>query len=50
MNVRDAFEKYKSKVARAMIGGGEGPMVRRILEGLSFSDFEAGWLAAKEGN
>lgn len=44
----EAFEEYKSKVARAMIGGGEGARVRQILERLSFSDFEAGWLACAQ--
>ena len=43
-----AFEAYKSRVAKAMIGGGEGARVRQILERLSFAHFEAGWIASRE--
>jgi len=42
-----AFEKYKESVAKSMIGGGEGKRIPRILEGLSFSDFSAGWHASR---
>lgn len=44
----EEFEKYRQRVARSMADGGEGKRVPRILEGLSFADFEAGWNAAIE--
>ncbi|ANF25988.1 hypothetical protein [Stutzerimonas stutzeri] len=44
----EEFEKYQQRVARSMTDGGEGKRVPRILAGLSFADFEAGWNAAIE--
>jgi len=44
----EEFEKYQRRVARAMIDGGEGKRVPKIIAGLSFDDFEAGWKAAIE--
>lgn len=46
-NIYEEFEKYKSRVASAMIGGGEGKRVKQVLERISFSDFEAGWKASR---
>ncbi|MCH5518994.1 hypothetical protein CBI55_03560 [Pseudomonas syringae] len=43
-----AFEAHKSRIAAAMIGGGEGARVRQVLERVSLSDFEAGWQASRE--
>jgi hypothetical protein len=43
-----AFEAHKSRMATAMIGGGEGARVRQVLERVSLSDFEAGWQASRE--
>ncbi|MDP5165558.1 MULTISPECIES: hypothetical protein [Pseudomonas syringae group] len=43
-----AFEAHKSRIATAMIGGGEGTRVRQVLERVSLSDFEAGWQASRE--
>ncbi|AAY37847.1 hypothetical protein [Pseudomonas syringae] len=43
-----AFEAHKSRIATAMIGGGEGARVRQVLERVSLSDFEAGWQASRE--
>lgn len=43
-----AFEAHKVRIAKAMIGGGEGARVRQILERVSLSDFEAGWQASRE--
>lgn len=42
------FERYRQRVARSMINGGEGKRVPQILSRLSFADFEAGWNAAIE--
>ncbi|MCK9728567.1 hypothetical protein [Pseudomonas syringae] len=44
-----AFEAHKSRIAAAMIGGGEGARVRQVLERVSLSDFESGWQASREG-
>ncbi|MEE4341449.1 hypothetical protein V2J66_07470 [Pseudomonas alliivorans] len=43
-----AFEAHKVRIAKAMIGGGEGARVRQILERVRLSDFEAGWRASRE--
>ncbi|MEX5536019.1 hypothetical protein ABFV54_12920 [Pseudomonas syringae] len=43
-----AFEAHKSRIAKAMIGGGERARVRQVLERVSLSDFEAGWQASRE--
>ncbi|WP_163000010.1 DNA translocase FtsK [Pseudomonas viridiflava] len=43
-----AFEAHKSRIATAIIGGGEGARVRQVLERVSLSDFEAGWQASRE--
>ncbi|MFW3166217.1 hypothetical protein WBQ28_17180 [Pseudomonas syringae pv. syringae] len=43
-----AFEAHKTRIAAAMIGGGEAPRVRQVLERVSLSDFEAGWQASRE--
>ncbi|PHN61945.1 MULTISPECIES: hypothetical protein [Pseudomonas] len=43
-----AFEAHKVRIAKAMIGGGEGARVRQILERVRLSDFEAGWQASRE--
>ncbi|WP_116892031.1 hypothetical protein [Pseudomonas syringae] len=43
-----AFEAHKSRIAAAMIGGGEGARVRQVLERVSLYDFVAGWQASRE--
>lgn len=45
-NIYEEFEKYKNRVASAVIGDG-GKRVREILDCISFSDFEAGWKASR---
>uniref|UniRef100_A0AAU6W387 Uncharacterized protein n=1 Tax=Pseudomonas phage Orisa03 TaxID=3138542 RepID=A0AAU6W387_9VIRU len=43
-----ALEAHKGRIAKAMIGGGEGARVRHALERVSLSGFEAGWQAYRE--
>ncbi len=45
----EAFEAHKAKIAKSLIDGGDGKRVRDYLERhVRLADFEAGWHASRE--